>query len=105
MKFLENIGNVKRVRKPGTKKVFFYMDKDIIKLNIKKMEYMRNAFIGPAKTILPTIIDKYKDKAKTDEAKKRLKIIENYKKQALQFEGLMNKFIEDLKRCSDETNN
>ena len=48
-KMLESIGFVQRKRKPGSKKVFFFMEKDIIKWNINKLVYASENMIKPAK--------------------------------------------------------
>ena len=79
MKNLETLGMAQRVKKPGTKKVYFYMEKDLAKTNIRKLKASHEYLIKPMKERLPEIIDKYKDKVKTDKDKKKLKIIENDK--------------------------
>lgn len=96
MKFLENAGMVERVKKPGSKKVFFYMEKNILKININKFEKIIINYIEPAKNSLPELISKYKKKAKTNIDKEKLKIIEDYYNQLIEFEKLINKWRKDL---------
>ena len=96
MKFLENLGMVKRIRKPGTRKAFFYMEKDLFRLNIQKLKASHEHIVQPAKSILPNIIKKYKQKAKDEESKKKLQIIQNYYKQVLEFEVIIDKWTKDL---------
>ena len=96
IKMLENMGAIKRIRKPGTKKVFFYMGKDMVKWNIMKLEFAHRNIIIPAKERLPKIIKKYKEKVKNERDKKKLKIIENYYNQVIIFEKIFNKWKKDL---------
>ena len=100
MKMLETMGVVQRIKKPGTKKVFFYMEKDLIRLNVMKINAMQNNFIKPAKETLPRIIKKYKNKVKDNKSKQKLRIIENYYTQLLQFEGILGEFIKKLEEMS-----
>ena len=102
MKLLENAGMVQRVRKPKTKKIFFYMEKNLIKINMSKLKVAHDNSIKPAKEYLPQIIAKYKNKVKCEDDKKKLKIVENYLKQVTMFEGVLNKWQEDLTRISNE---
>jgi len=100
IKVVETMGVVQRIKKPGTNKVFFYMEKDLAKLNIIKIHAAINNFIKPAKEILPKIIEKYKDRVKDEKSKQKLKIIENYYAQLLQFEGILDEFMKKLEGMS-----
>jgi len=100
MKILGNIGVVQRIKKPGTKKVFFYMEKDLARLNIMKLRAAQNNFIKPAKEILPQIIDKYKNRIKDEKSKQKLRIIENYHAQILVSEEILQQAIERLEEMS-----
>ena len=96
MKIFEEAGLVERIRKPGTRKVFFYMEKDLAKLNIRKLEKMKIYYFEPAKNHLPEIIDEYEKKAKTKIDKEKLEIMKGYFKQLLSFEKLFDKWQQDL---------
>jgi len=100
MKMVEIMGMVQRIKKPGTNKVFFYMEKDLIKLNALKLHAALNNFIKPAKETLPQIIEKYKGKARDEKSKQKLRIIENYYTQLLQFEGILDEFVKKLEGMS-----
>jgi len=99
MKSLETMGIVQRVHKPGTKKAFFKMEKDLFKLNQSKLQAVLNNSIVYAKEELPQIINRHKHGAKGEDAK-RIKIIENYYNQIIQFEEVMKKFITGLEKIS-----
>ncbi len=93
---LESIGYITRVRHPGTKKVFFRAEKDIIKLFrevfLKKQQFK----IEMVKNRLPGIISECKKTARSLQDKERLKILENYYQQMLKAEKLMEKMREGL---------
>ncbi len=100
MRLLENMGFVQRIKKPGTKKVYFYMEKDLAKLNIMKINAANEHFIKPAKEFLPQLINKYKSKVKDEKSRKKLRIIENYYLQLLQFEKILQHMLEKLDEIS-----
>lgn len=100
MKMIEAIGVVQRIKKPGTNRVFFYMEKDLAKLNMMKLHAALNNFIKPAKETLPAIIEKYRDRVRDEKSKQKLRIIENYYTQLLQFEMILDDFIKKLEVMS-----
>ena len=102
MKMLEAFGMVQRIKKPGTKKVFFYMEKNLAKLNIMKLNAVLNNFIKPNKDILPELIEKYRDKVRDEKSKKKIKIAEDYYKQLLRFEEITERWIRDLEKIANE---
>jgi HTH-type transcriptional regulator, osmoprotectant uptake regulator len=85
LKIAEQHGFVKRIRKPGSKKAYFYMEKGIAAMFadtlLKKYEHI----VLPSKQQLPEIIQKFKSE-KSPESKEGLKIAENYYKQILIFD-------------------
>lgn len=97
MKFMENAGLVRRLKKPKSKKVYFYMEKDLAG---KFAEILRDRYkkiISLSKKRLPEIIDKYK---KLKNSKEELKIAENNYKQMLVLENVMKKFIDMLEEAN-----
>ena len=101
-KILENLGMVQRRKKPGTRKVFFYTEKNLVKLNIQKLRMAQESFVRSIKLSLPPIIEKYKKKARNDEEKRKLKILEDYLKQVQDFEFILEKWRKDLEKLSYE---
>ncbi len=102
-KLFEQAGLFKKTTKPGTRKVFFYMEKDISRMMIgmfmKKLEIM-----SIAKTKLPDIMKKYKAQAKTEKEKQKLKIMEHYYSDVLKFDKLMQEFIQKLAKLEENDN-
>ena len=102
IKMMENLGIIRRIKKPGTKKIYFYMEKDLAKINIQKLNTIHEKLIHPMKDRLPKIIAKYKNKVKDEKSKKKLKVAENYYKQMLCFEKMTEHWINELEDLSAE---
>jgi DNA-binding transcriptional regulator GbsR (MarR family) len=100
MKSMEAMGFVQRTKKPKTRKVFFYMDKDIVQLNKQKLVVAYENGIKPAKTIIPMIINKYKGKMNDKRSEKKLQLVEEYYRQILAFEKILLHMIEDIDTIS-----
>jgi DNA-binding transcriptional regulator GbsR (MarR family) len=99
-RLLETAGVISRIKKPGTKKVFYYMEKDLAKMNIAKLAIMQENFIDPIKDGLPPMIERYRNKDKEETTKKKLKLVENYYRQTLQLECLLTEWIKQLEALS-----
>lgn len=102
MKFMQNLGIVQRIKKPGSRKVYFFVEKNLIKLNIRKLRAAQDTFVKSMKTQLPPIIRKYKKKARDEKSKQKLKIIENYYSQIKKFENILEDWRKDLEKLSQE---
>ena len=100
MRMLEAVGAVKRIKKPGTRKAYFYMEKDLLKINRQKLSVAYESGIKPALEMLPPIIMKYKKLKKDERTAKKYAIVENYYRQMTEFEKTILRWIEDLDRIS-----
>jgi DNA-binding transcriptional regulator GbsR (MarR family) len=99
MAMLENFNLAKRIKKPGTKKVFFFMEKNLAKLNIQKLKNV-SIYIKCMGERMPAVLEKYRKKAKSDYEKKKLKIAENYYTQLQEIEKYLNNWQKDLEKLS-----
>ncbi len=100
IKMMEGLGVLQRSRKPGTRKIYLYMEKDLAKLNISKIKVFQDKFVKRADVSMPEFIQKYKQEAKDKESIQRLHIIENYYAQLAEFGKLMNVWLRDLEKLS-----
>ncbi|MEM4347245.1 MAG: winged helix-turn-helix transcriptional regulator [Candidatus Altiarchaeota archaeon] len=100
MKTLVNIGVVKKIRKPKSHKVFFYMEKDIVKLNIQKINFA-NEQIKQIIEVLPSIIKKHSNRQNNEKTKKKLQILQSYYKQIEQFHFVMEKMLDELRKIQN----
>lgn len=96
IKMFEPAGFVKRIRKPGTKKVYLRAEKDVLEMMKKGLTMKQELVINLAKDRIPKIISKYKDKKLSEEQKKKLKIIDEYYKQMLKFEIIINEMLKKI---------
>ena len=94
MKFIQQMGFIHKRCRPGSKKCYFYMEKDFFKI-------MRDAFITAQNTgvelslqVTSGILSKFKPK--TEEEKMKLKIIHDYNVQLKKFSAVLKKFVEQL---------
>jgi DNA-binding transcriptional regulator GbsR (MarR family) len=100
IKFLEHIGLLKKTRKPGSKKIFVYMEKDFLESTKRHFVSQHEPFIRTIKEKLPLLIEKYKGKVKSEDDKKKIKLLENLYKQTLKLEVLIKEII----KKTDELN-
>ncbi len=100
MRQLEDMYMVKKVKKPGTKRSFYFMDKDIYCLMLQKIDAMERLYLSPAKTVIPGILDKQKQGKLSTEDRKKVEIIQKYHKQLTELAGIFGHMRSELdKRC------
>lgn len=99
-RFLENVEMIEKVKKPGSKKVYYYMEKDLFKMMQKKLEKAYEAEINPAKQKVPEIIEKYKNKKLNEKSKKKLEIMQNYYQQIIKLDKVFRQMQVRLKNGS-----
>ena len=100
IKFLEHAGLIKKTRKPGSKKIFVFMEKDFLESTKRHFVSQHEPFIRAIKEKLPLLIEKHKGKVKSEEDKKKLKLLENLYNQTLKLEILIDTII----KKTDELN-
>ena len=93
MKFLKNSGLIKKMKKPKSKKVYFYMEKDMVKTTVQLMRQKLEKIVKPSLEKIPKIIEHYK-KENSQKAKEELKNLETYYKQVKQAELLMEHMLQ-----------
>jgi len=96
MKLLEKVGHVKKIRKPGTKKVFYFMEKDMIKTFSEIMESTYHLRIKPTVAFLPQLIEKYRGAKLTDVERQKMEIIKRYNSQLSKVEKVMEKLHKEF---------
>lgn len=90
IKALESIGIVKRIKKPGSKKIFVYAEKSFVKIMKDQLVKKEQNCIRIVKEKAPDIIKKHKNKSKSEKEKKKLKILEDYLYQINKFEEVIS---------------
>lgn len=93
LKFLAPFAIIRRRTRPGSRKVYLYMEKDLFKMWKQQIMMYYVPEIKIARENIPSLIEKYEKQATDREQKERLKILENYYKQILQFEKILNNLL------------
>ena len=92
MNMLSNSILIRRFKKPKSKKIYFYMDKDVLPYIIDTMKKILEN-IKTSKKKMPEIISKYK---KTKASKEDLKIAEDYYRRISVIENIVKKVVKEL---------
>lgn len=100
IKFLEHAGLIRKTRRPGSKKIFVYMEKNFLESTKRHFVSQHEPFIRAIKEKLPLLIEKHKGKVKSEEDKKKLKLLENLYNQTLKLEILINTIIKKTDELS-----
>ncbi len=96
VRILESMGFVVRKKKLGSKKIFFYMEKNILDIFRNQMLKKEKHVLKLIKEKMPLMINKYKKKDLSNTEKMKLKIIENYFKQNLKMESIMKDVLKNI---------
>ena len=102
VKILQTLGIIRKIKKPGSKKLFVRIEKNVLKIHRDIMIIKEAIGTKIAKELLPELLMKYKNKKLNNEEKKKLKIIEEYHKQIIILENLVKKTIMDYNKALKE---
>jgi DNA-binding transcriptional regulator GbsR (MarR family) len=94
LKTFENMCMIKKIKKAGSKKALFYIEKNIPQILNKKIEVMHQKKLLPLKERIPKIIEKYQNKKLNKEEERKLEILKSYNKQINIMEKKIKKILE-----------
>jgi DNA-binding transcriptional regulator GbsR (MarR family) len=98
LRFVEGIGFIKKIKKPKSRKLYFYMEKDFSSMFDSMLKKKYEYIVLRSKAILPEIIKEFKSKKTlSEDEKESLKIVEIYYKQILEMEEMFKKLLEFIK--------
>ncbi|WP_406658155.1 hypothetical protein V7O62_06305 [Methanolobus sp. ZRKC2] len=101
MKNLSHLHIVKRFKKPGSRKAFFFLDKNLVSAGTQVLRTKYEDVIIPSKKRLPDIIEKYKNE-NSKNSEEELRIIEHYHRQVLKLEKVVKNFLEEMEKIEQE---
>lgn len=101
IKVLDGLGMAERIRKPGSRRVYVFMEKDLIKLNLLKLRSVQEHMFGSSGQVLPALIARHRKTAKDRMSRRQLQLVESYGRQIRAFEHLTKKWIRDLERLQE----
>jgi len=97
MKNLSQFHIVRRFQKPGSKKAFFFLDKNLISIGAQALRIKYDNVILPSKRILPDIIEKYEQDS-SEKARNELEIILRYYRQIVKLESVVGGFLDEIEK-------
>jgi DNA-binding transcriptional regulator GbsR (MarR family) len=98
LRFVEGIGFIKKIKKPKSRKLYFYMEKDFSRMMDSMLKKKYEYIVLRSKGILPEIIKEFKSKKTlSEDEKESLKIVEIYYRQILEMEEMFKKLLEFIK--------
>ena len=89
IKNIENIWGIKRITKPGSRKTYLSMEKNLLDAFALQIKYGYETELNIAKMKITPLIEEYKEKATTQEQKTKLHTYENYLSEINRFETLI----------------
>lgn len=89
IKTLESIGLVHKFTKPGSKKIYLRMEKDMSNVLRKAISAKYELQIKPLRRELPKLLEKYKSLPKNKEAKKRICMIKTLQNRITAFDRIV----------------
>ena len=96
VRMLGQLFPIKKSKKPGSKKIFLYIEKNIVNMFKEQLLRKEGSFFRIVKEKLPYIIGESKDKVKSDKEKQKLKILRDYYEQIMKCEPIMHEMIKKL---------
>ena len=95
---LAQFGIISKTRKPNSKKYYVHMEKNLIDSTIDHLVKKQQNQLSYAKSELPGILEKFRERAKTDDDKKKLLVVEEYYGQVMRFDSVIIEMIDMLKK-------
>ncbi len=95
---LAQFGIISKTRKPNSKKYYVHMEKNFIDATIDQLVRKQQTQLSYAKSELPGIIEKFRERAKTDDDKRKLLVVEEYYGQVMRFDSVIVDMIDMLKK-------
>lgn len=89
VKSLEDLGILKKSRKPGSKKIYLSAEKDLIKLVRQKLYLHENMLSAMANEKLPAMIKRHKKPGMQEKAAKKIRLLESYLDQVKRLHQLL----------------
>jgi DNA-binding transcriptional regulator GbsR (MarR family) len=101
MKNLSQFHIVKRFKKPGSKKAFFFLDKNLAAIGAQALRMKYDSVILPSKKMLPDIIEKY-ERDVSDKNTGELEIVTRYYRQIMKLESIVEKFLDEMENIDTD---
>ncbi len=101
IKIIEQFGIIKKSTRPGSRKIYLSMEKDLLNIWLKQIYFLREKKIQIAKEQLTVLLANYKNKLNNKEDKKNYQLIKKYYQQILLFDKIMRDFAKIIKKYTN----
>ena len=101
MKLLSGINLVEKTKKPGSKKLYFSVQRNMLTLTIAAIRAKSEFMVAPALNDIPGIIEKCKN-SKAEGSERTLRVIEQYYRQMLALDLIFKNLIEFTEKIQKE---
>ncbi len=92
IKIIEQFGIIKKSTRPGSRKIYLSMEKDLLNVWLKQIYSVGEKKIKVAREQLPLLLAAYKNKLMTEEDKRVYQIIKKYHQQIILFDKILRDF-------------
>jgi DNA-binding transcriptional regulator GbsR (MarR family) len=96
LKILETCGVVVRRTRPGTRKVYVYAQKDMMKIVLSSFVLYQQGEVVMVKTEIPRLLEGLKGKKLGKREKAQKEILEKYYEDTLMFDEMITRFLAQL---------
>ncbi|MCK5107723.1 MAG: hypothetical protein KAQ83_03270 [Nanoarchaeota archaeon] len=98
IKFMSIAGFIKKSKQPGSKKIYFYLRKDVSNMFKEHLILGYKKRILPLKEKIPLIIEKYQKSKLSKSDEEKLIILKDYNKQLIKMESAMKEIIKIMEK-------
>ncbi|MFP4045796.1 MAG: GbsR/MarR family transcriptional regulator [Candidatus Aenigmatarchaeota archaeon] len=104
MKNLTDCEFIKRTKKPGSKKIYFHIEKSWMKNFLEVMSEKHRSIVEMVENKIPTILEEYED-LEDEKSKREKEIIKRYYREIEAMNDIFEKFIEEVRKKHVEMEN
>jgi DNA-binding transcriptional regulator GbsR (MarR family) len=90
---LEQMGAVTRMKRPGSRKLYLFAEKDVIQMTVRIFEQMQEGEVRLAAVDLPAIIAELERQPLTCPEQEKMKIMRKYQKDMQIFGSMISDFL------------
>ena len=103
MNFLTKLYIVEKIKKGGSKKLYFSVQRDMIRITLNQVKSKNELMVAPAILKLPAIIQRCK-KSKAEGSEEMLQIFDQYYQQMVALDKILKKLVEITEKVQKEVN-
>ena len=103
MNFLTKLYIVEKIKKSGSKKLYFSIQRDMMKMTLNQVKSKNELMVAPAILKLPAIIQRCEN-SKSEGSEEMLQILEQYYQQMIALDKILKNLVEITEKVLKEVN-